>query len=125
MTETTPTRLATIRDTLRAVFVHHAPTDAELRSVAAALAVPYVELWAVAAEVVERPRLTRADVEAWSRSGPAPAPAARAPGGVHGRIVASLFRTAVEALERLLTYARLQAEDMDRTPPGGGNGSRS
>lgn len=59
-------RLATIRDTLRAVFLAgHAPTDAELRQVARALQVPYVELWALAGEVVERPRLTRADVEEW------------------------------------------------------------
>lgn len=53
------TRLATVRDTLRAVFrARHAPTDAELRAVAAALALPYVELWARAGEVVDRPRLT-------------------------------------------------------------------
>lgn len=65
MPTATTARLTTIRATLRAVFQHHAPTDGELRAVAAALAVPYVELWALAGEVVERPRLTREDVEQW------------------------------------------------------------
>lgn len=62
-------RLATIRATLRAVFAGHAPTDAELRALAARLAVPFVDLWALAGEADNRPRLTRADVEEWLARG--------------------------------------------------------
>lgn len=53
------------RDTLRAVFAGHAPTDRELRDLAAALQVPYLELWALAGETVDRPTLRGADVEEW------------------------------------------------------------
>jgi hypothetical protein len=58
-------RRASIRETLQAVFARHAPTDGELRALAVALQVPYVELWALAGEAVDRPRLTGADVEEW------------------------------------------------------------
>jgi hypothetical protein len=53
------------RATLRAVFAVHAPTDRELRDLASALQVPYVELWALQGEVVDRPTLKGADVQEW------------------------------------------------------------
>lgn len=53
------------RATLRAVFAVHAPTDRELRDLASTLQVPYVELWALAGEMVDRPTLKAADVQEW------------------------------------------------------------
>jgi hypothetical protein len=68
MTDPAAIRLDIVRATLRAVYRVHAPTDTELRAVATELRVPYVEVWALANEVVERPRLRPGDAEEWLSS---------------------------------------------------------